>query len=86
MSAQIRFDGEEFVTPRERASKAKASSQVVKTARTTAKALRAAGDALNEFRLACMDADMPMRGVDDTRVRLAEDMREYAGFLEAKYK
>lgn len=40
-------------------------------------------DALNEFSSACRDADLPFKGLDDSRVLLLEDMVEYASHLRA---
>lgn len=59
-----------------------------RTARTgarLAKKLRAACQALREFRMACFAEGHPIKGADDTRITLHERMDEYAGYLEYRY-
>lgn len=53
-----------------------------------AKKLHAAADALSHFAICCGicdDASSP-RGADDGRYLLAQQCREYAGWLESKYE
>jgi hypothetical protein len=58
-----------------------------KVGQDCAKKLSAAADALGAYALACLecnDESAPKRA-DDSRAILAETIREYAGWLEAKY-
>jgi len=56
---------------------------VQKKALKLAAALDKACDAMSEFSWACMDAGLPFKGADDSRVLLLESMVEYANHLRA---
>ena len=44
-----------------------------------------AGDALNAYSRACLDAGLPFKGADDGRVLLLENMVEYQMYLRSVY-
>lgn len=63
----------------------KQEAQVKKTGMRLAQALDKAGDALNAYSRACLDAGLPFKGADDGRVLLLENMVEYQMYLRSIY-
>lgn len=59
---------------------------VKKKALKLATALNEACDALTDFSMACLVADLPFKGIDDSRVLLLESMTEYAIHLRSVHE
>lgn len=84
---QLTMTGSDWLSDRDRRQQARAEAARKKAALDCAKRLHAAADALATFAMACHDcndASAP-RAADDGRRLLAEQCREYAGWLESVY-
>ena len=84
---QVRMAGADWMSERDRKAQVKAEAARKKAALAAAKKLQEAADALSGFALACIycaDSSAPRRA-DDSRTLLAQNMREYAGYLESVY-
>lgn len=88
MSTQLTMAGDDWLSDNDRKRQKRAEANRKKAAIKCAKALEAAADALGEFGMACLECNDASRvkGVDDTRITLAERCREYSGWLESKYE
>lgn len=54
---------------------------VKKAALKLAQQLEKSCEAMHDFNRACLDAEIPFRGIDDGRAILLEDMREFSAHL-----
>ncbi|PRC93064.1 hypothetical protein [Solimicrobium silvestre] len=66
-------------------TQATAMKRYTKSAIQAEKHLRAAANALAEMHHASKPAGIPIRGLDDTRLTLQENCREYANFLNSVF-
>lgn len=84
---QVAMAGEDWLSDRDRKTKAKAEAARKKAALACAKKLEAAAEALHELVMACMECEdgSTVRRADDGRLLLQRDIREYAGWLESVY-
>lgn len=85
---QLSMTGADWLSARDEKRQRQAQAARKKAALVCSKSLHAAADALGAFSLACIecnDASSPLRA-DDSRTLLAENMREYAGWLESVYE
>lgn len=84
---QLAMTGDDWTSERDRKAQAKAEAARKKAAQKCAEKLFAATDAIHAYSMACFevgDASVARRS-DDSRVLLAERMREYAAWLDSKY-
>lgn len=86
MTKQITMTGDDWTSDRDKRDRARADAAVKKTGLACAVKLERAAEALHDYLIACMDAGHEDRmGAGDGRRRLAEDLTEYAGYLNSVY-
>lgn len=88
MGAQLAMAGDDWLSDNDRKRQARAEAARKKAALKCAKKLKEAADALGEFGMSCLECNdaSRVRGADDGRLILANNCREYAGWLESKYE
>lgn len=85
---QLTMTGDDWLSDRDRKAQARAEAARRKAALDCARKLDAAADALSAYSMACLevgDASAPRRA-DDGRTLLAENCREFAGWLDSVYE
>lgn len=84
---QLTMTGDDWTSDRDRKAQAKAEAARRKAAVECAKKLVAAIDALHAYSRSCREIGdgSEVRGASDGRILLAQNMREYAGWLDSVY-
>lgn len=87
MRDQLTMTGADWMSERDRKQQSRLEAARTKAARDLVKRLDAAVDSLNVFCAACNDLgdESRVKTVADGRVRLIEDMAEYATWLRGVY-
>lgn len=82
---QLRMTGIDWMSARERRAQARAQAKRLQAARTFAARMEAALKAAEGYRRACRACGEDVSRLDDTRNELVESLKEYSGFLRARY-
>ena len=86
MNAQLKMSGEDWLSDRDRKTRARAEARRKSAALKCSRKLDEARDALNEFLSACLDCGhVEATRLDDSRRLLMRDMSEYSSYLDSVY-